>query len=176
MKIWFKEYCGVWGGGGGGGGGLWCVFFFNFYVILLYYSNSFQTHRICCKQYLDSIWIVLGCMGVLGGGVGGANTVPTDSTGNFLSPQTWFYRDMRLPQLSSVVLWLTVFTQLWNLQDLLKTTWRLDLNSIWEYGGARGAPRSGDISRHRKFPKSCTSLYQRSPRHAKHHARYTPQI
>ena len=38
-----------------------------------------------------------------------------------------------------------------------------------------GAPRSGDISRHRKFPKSCTSRYQRSPRHAKHYALYTPQ-
>ena len=52
--------------------------------------------------------------------------------------QSWFYRDMRLPQLGSVVLWLRVFTQLWNLQDMFKTIWRLDLNSIWEYGGRMG--------------------------------------
>ena len=38
-----------------------------------------------------------------------------------LCPQTWLYRDMRLPQLGSVVLWLRVFTQLWNLQDIFKT-------------------------------------------------------
>ena len=65
---------------------------------------------------------------------------------NFRSPQTWLYRDMRLPQLGSVVLWLRVFTQssfhteqaLWNLQDMFKTIWRFDLNSIAEYGGRVG--------------------------------------
>ena len=53
-------------------------------------------------------------------------------------PQTWLYRDMRLPQLGSVVFWLRVFTQLWNLQDMFKTIWIFDLNSIWEYGGRVG--------------------------------------
>ena len=72
-------------------------------------------------------------------------------------PKIWLYRDMKLPQLGSVVLWLRIFTQLWNLQDIFKTIWKLDLNSIWEYGGVWEAPRSGDISRHRKFPKSWTS-------------------
>ena len=105
------------------------------------YSNSFQTHRICCKQYLDSIWIVFVCRGCwrVGWGCQHRPDGPTtDPSGNFRSPQTWLYRDMRLPQLGSVVLWLRVFTQLWNWQDMFRTIWRLDLNSIWEYGGRVG--------------------------------------
>ena len=150
--------------------------------MMLEYSDSYETYRICSKQYLHSIWIVFGCMGCWGVGWGCQHRPDgptTDPNGNFLSPQTWLYRDMRLPQLGSVVLWLRVFTQLWNLQDMFKTIWRFDLDSILEYGGrggwggVGGGARSGDISRHRKFPKSCTSLYQRSPRHAKHYVRAT---
>ena len=64
---------------------------------------------------------------------------------NLLSPQTWLYRDMRLPQLGSVVLWLRVFTQLWNLQDMFETIWRFDLNSIWECGGRHALGTYQDI-------------------------------
>ena len=75
------------------------------------------------------------------------------------SPQTWLYRDMRLPQLGSVVLWLRVFTQLWYLQDMFKTIWRFDLNSIWEYGvRVGGATLWGHIN-----PASIATLAQRWP-------------
>ena len=75
------------------------------------------------------------------------------------SPQTWLYRDMRLPQLGSVVLWLRwlrVSTQLYNLQDMFKTIWRLDLNSIWEYGGrVGGATLWGHIKTYHRGCQIC---------------------
>ena len=64
----------------------------------------------------------------------------TDQTG---SQQTWLYRDMELPKRGSVVLWLRVFTQLWNLQDVFKTILRLYLNKylgVWGACGGRHAP------------------------------------
>ena len=112
------------------------------YLMILEYSDSYETYRICSQQYLHSIWIVFGYMGCWGWG-GGCQHRPDgptiDPNGNFLSPQTWLYRDMKLPQRGSVVLWLRVFTQLWNLQDMFKTILSLYSNSIWEYGRRVGA-------------------------------------
>ena len=74
---------------------------FSSLIFMFEYSNSFQTHRICCKQYLDSIWIVFGCRVCWGWG-GGCQHRPdgptTDPIGNFLSPQTWLHRGMKLPK------------------------------------------------------------------------------
>ena len=51
----------------------------NTYLMMLEYSDSYETYRISLQQYLDLIWIVLGCMGCWGVGWGGAKPVTTDS-------------------------------------------------------------------------------------------------
>ena len=94
----------------------------NTYLIMLEYSNSYETYRICSQQYLDSIWIVWGCMGSWGwGGVGGDKPVKTDS------------RRTRADALKYILYDVRIFRQLWNLQDMF-TIFTFDLNSFWVYG------------------------------------------
>ena len=67
---------------------------------------------------LNSFWVY----GVLGGGVGGAEPVTTDSRRTRADALKYILNDVR------------IFRQLWNLQDMFTTIFTFDLNSFWVYG------------------------------------------
>ena len=93
----------------------------NTYLMMLECSDSYETYRICPQQYLDSIWIVLGCMGCWGWG-GGDKPVKTDS------------RRIRADALNDILNDVRIFRQLLKLQDMFTTIFTFDLNSFWVYG------------------------------------------
>ena len=102
----------------------------NTYLMMLEYSDSYETYRICLQQYLDSIWIVLGCMGCLGWG-GGDKPVKTDS------------RRIRADALKYILNDVRIFRQLLKLQDMFTTIFTFDLNSFWVYGVLGGGGWGG---------------------------------
>ena len=60
----------------------------NAFLIMLKFSDSYETYRICSQQYLQSIWIVFGCMGCWGVGWGVPNPSRRIHDG-FTTDQDW---------------------------------------------------------------------------------------
>ena len=60
----------------------------NAFLIMLKFSDSYETYRICSQQYLQSIWIVFGCMGCWGVGWGVPNPSRRTHDG-FTTDQDW---------------------------------------------------------------------------------------